>query len=121
MYSDRKGNGQKSPRTKTTRQKTLYKIPRTKPPAKNGERICTAGFCPGFCTRPTKNRGGSKMCDVLLEIPGCVTKCDREGGGGSKLAKNSVTYFMEGPLRQSSSRRLSVSSRAGSKTWRNHG
>ena len=29
-------------------------------------------------------------------VPGCVTKCDR--GMGSKLAKNSVTYFMHGPL-----------------------
>jgi len=29
-------------------------------------------------------------------VPGCVTKCDN-GGGGSKLAKNSVTYFMDGP------------------------
>src|SRR6218665_1392188 len=40
--------------------------------------------------------GGSEMCDVLFwEVPGCVTKCDR--GRGSKLAKNSVTYFMDGP------------------------
>ena len=31
-----------------------------------------------------------------LGVPGCVTKCDR--GRGSKLAKNSVTYFMDGPL-----------------------
>ena len=36
------------------------------------------------------------MCDVLWEVPGCVTKCDR-GRVGSKLAKNSVTYFMDGP------------------------
>ena len=28
-------------------------------------------------------------------VPGCVTKCDR--GKGSKLAKNNVTYFMDGP------------------------
>ena len=28
-------------------------------------------------------------------VPGCVTKCDR--GRRSKLAKNSVTYFMDGP------------------------
>ena len=37
------------------------------------------------------------MCDVLSGVPGCVTKCDR-GEGGSKLAKNSVTYFMDGPI-----------------------
>jgi len=30
-------------------------------------------------------------------IPGCVTKCDR-GYVWSKLAKNSVTYFLDGPL-----------------------
>src|SRR6218665_2788470 len=54
-------------------------------------------FVLDFCTRPTKNCGGSEMCDVLsLGVPGCVTKCDR--GRGSKLAKNSVTYFMDGPL-----------------------
>ena len=36
------------------------------------------------------------MCDVLSGgVPGCVTKCDR--GRGSKLAKNNVTYFMDGP------------------------
>jgi len=29
-------------------------------------------------------------------VPGCVTRCD-SGRGGSKLAKNSVTYFMDGP------------------------
>src|SRR6218665_157930 len=49
-----------------------------------------------FCTRPTKN-GGSEMCDVLLGgVPGCVTRCDR--GEGAQLAKNSVRYFMDGPL-----------------------
>ena len=47
-------------------------------------------FVRDFCTRPTKN-GGSEMCDVLSGGPGM---CDR---GGSKLAKNSVTYFMDGP------------------------
>ena len=37
------------------------------------------------------------MCEVLSGegVSGCVTKCDR--GGGSKLAKNSVMYFMDGP------------------------
>ena len=39
--------------------------------------------------------GGSEMCDVLLGVPGCMTKCDR--GRGSKLSKNSVKYFMDGP------------------------
>ena len=41
----------------------------------------------------------------IFQLPGCVTKCDR-GGGGSKLAKNSVTYFMDGPkVAQQRSRR----------------
>src|SRR6218665_2440910 len=31
-----------------------------------------------------------------MGCPRCVTKCDR-GKGGSKLVKNSVTYFMDGP------------------------
>src|SRR6218665_2733495 len=31
----------------------------------------------------------------LWGVSGCVTKCDR--GGWSKLAKNSLTYFMDGP------------------------
>ena len=69
----------------------------TKPPGQNpGEQFrenLYRGICSGFCTRPTKN-GGSEMCDVLLGDPGCVTKCDR--GRGSKFAKNSVTYFMDG-------------------------
>ena len=39
--------------------------------------------------------GGSEMCDVLSGVPGRVTKCD--SGRGSKLAKNSVIYFMDGP------------------------
>src|SRR6218665_1298055 len=38
------------------------------------------------------------MCDVLSGVPGCVTKYDR-GRGRSKLAKNSVMYFMDGALR----------------------
>ncbi len=40
------------------------------------------------------NLGGTEMCDVLSGGPGMCDKCDR--GGGSKLAKNSVTYFMDG-------------------------
>jgi len=39
--------------------------------------------------------GGSEICEVLLGVPRYVTKCDRRWG--SKLAKNSMTYFMDGP------------------------
>ena len=78
----------KAERTKANPDKTLW----TKASANNWDRICTGDFCPGFCTRPTKNWGGSEMCDVLSGGQSVT------GGGGSKLAKNSVTYFMDGPL-----------------------
>ena len=56
-------------------------------------------FVQDICTRPTKNWGWgvSEMCDVLSGGPGM---CDKvwQGAGGSKLAKNSMTYFMDGPL-----------------------
>jgi len=50
-----------------------------------------------LCTRPTEN-GGSVMCDVLSGGPGMCDKVWQGGGRGSKLAKNSVTYFMDGPI-----------------------
>src|SRR6218665_1374067 len=43
-----------------------------------------------------KKSGGPRCVTYFWGVPGCVTKCDR--GEGSKLAKNSVTYFMDGPL-----------------------
>jgi len=73
MHSDRRGNGQKAPRTKPSSQKT-------KPSDKNNwERICTGGFCQVFFTRPTKNRevrdvwptfGGPGMCDKVWQREG---------------------------------------------------
>src|SRR6218665_3526074 len=91
MYSDRRGNGQKPPRTQPSRQNPPDKRPHEQL-RKNLYRRLLARF---FYTRPTKNLGGSEMCDVFSGVQGCVTKCDR--GGGSKLAKNIVTYFMDGP------------------------
>src|SRR6218665_116614 len=41
--------------------------------------------------------GGSRCVTYFRGVPRCVTKCDR---GASKLVKNSVTYFMDGPLFQ---------------------
>jgi len=77
------------------RQNLLGKIPPDKPRGQNPWEqlwICTGRFCPGFCTRPTKmgvrdvwrTFGGSR--DVWQSVT---------GGGESKLAKNSVTYFMD--------------------------
>ena len=63
MYSDRRGNGQKPPRIKPSRQKTPWQTPQTKSPMNNWERICTGAFVQVFCTRYTKNRG----------VPRCVT------------------------------------------------
>ena len=88
-------------RTKTTPDKTFQtKDHLTKPPDKPPrtiEREFAQGvFVRYFCTRPTKN-GGFEMCDVLWGVPGCVTKVWLGDGGGQKLAKNSVTYFMDGP------------------------
>ena len=79
--------------TKTTPNKTFQTKDRTKPPRTIEREFVQVAFVWVFCTRPTKI-GGSEMCDVLLGAPGCVTKCDRER---SKLVKNSVTYFMDGP------------------------
>src|SRR6218665_103240 len=77
------------------------KNPLTKPPGQKPPRTIEIEFVPGtfvrdFCTRPTKNRG-PRCVTYFRGIPGCVTKCDRRERG-SKLAKNSVTYFMDGPL-----------------------
>src|SRR6218665_3869611 len=95
MYSDRRENGQKPPRTKPSRQKTPDKTPRTKPPRTIEREFVHGAFVQAFCTRPTKIGVGSRCVTYFWGVPGCVTKCDR--GRGSKLAKNSVTYFMNGP------------------------
>ena len=52
-------------------------------------------FVRDFCTRPTKNRG---VRDVWRTFRGGPRMCDKVWRGGSKLAKNSMTYFMDGPL-----------------------
>src|SRR6218665_3485155 len=75
MYSDRRGYGQNPPRTKPSRQKAPDNSPR-----EQLREFVQGAFVRIFCTRPTKN-GGSKMCNVLLGVLGCVTKCDRGKGG----------------------------------------
>src|SRR6218665_1319906 len=90
MYCDRRGNGQKPTPTNPPGQKPLRTIE---------IEFVQETFVRDFCTRPTKNRGegGPRCVTYFRGVPGCVTKCDR--GRGSKLAKNSVTYFMDGPCR----------------------
>src|SRR6218665_2372797 len=87
MYCYRRGNGQKPTRTKPPGQRPLRTIE---------IEFVQGTFVRDFCTRPTKNRGGGPRCVTYFRerVPGCVTKWDR--GRGSKLAKNSVTYFMDG-------------------------
>src|SRR6218665_3339054 len=54
FYSDRRGNGQKPPWTKPSRQKPLRSIER--------DFVYGRGFCPVLYH---KNWGGSEMCDVV--------------------------------------------------------
>jgi len=66
------------------------KDPLTKPPGQKPprtiEREFVRGFCPGFCTRPTKNGGGPRCVTYFFwGVPGCVTKCDR--GRGVKIGQ----------------------------------
>src|SRR6218665_663129 len=98
MYCGKRRNGQKTPRTKFSRQKNPGHTPHE-------------GVCP-VCPSRTKTRppvktyvclhvllktGWSEMCDVQSRtlLWRCVTKCDR-GKGASKLVQNSVTYLMDG-------------------------
>ena len=86
MYCDRRGTDKNQPGQN--------------PPDKNLRERFEIEFVQGtfvrdFRTRPTKNRGDPRSVTYFRGVPGCVTKCDR---GGSKLAKNSVTYFMDGPI-----------------------
>jgi len=93
MYSDRRGNGQNHPEQNLPDKR---QNPRTKIPREQLRENLYRGLLSRFFVLGLLKIGGSEMCDVLLGgIPGCVTKCDR--GDGSKLANNSVTYFMDGP------------------------
>src|SRR6218665_3856695 len=87
MYCDRRGNGQKPLRTKPPRQKPLRTIE---------IEFVQGTFVRDFCTRPTKNRGGGPEMGEVLSGGARVVGVGG-GMGRSKLAKNSVTYFMDGP------------------------
>src|SRR6218665_3538037 len=92
MYCDRRGNGQKPIRTKP---------PVQKPPRTIEIEFVQGTFVQDFVLGLLKIGGFPRCVTYFRGVPGCVTKCD--GGGGSKLAKNSVTYFMDGPIASSSS------------------
>src|SRR6218665_1676340 len=65
------------------------KSPRQKPP-RTIEREFVQGLLSGFYVLGLLQSGGGASCVTYLGVPGCVT-------GESELAKNSVTYFMDGP------------------------
>ena len=73
MYFDRRGNGQKPPRTKPSRQKTPDKNPR-----EQLRENLYRGLLSGFFVLGLLQIGGW-FRDVWrnLGVPGCVTKCDR--------------------------------------------
>ena len=69
------------------------KRPPDKPP---GQKFVQWAFVRAFCTRPTKNRVGGPRCVTYFRGSRDVWQ-SVTGGVGSKLAKNSVTYFIDGP------------------------
>ena len=71
----------------------LIKPPGQKPPRTIEREFLQGAFVRVFVLGLLKI-GGSEMCDVLFGSPGM---CDK-GGRGSKLAKNSMMYFMDSPL-----------------------
>src|SRR6218665_2013138 len=103
MYCDRRGNGQKPTRTKPSGQK----------PTRTIEIEFVQGLLSGIFVLGLLKMGGGPRCVTYFRgVPGCVTKYDR--GRGSKLAKNSVTYFMDGPF---GNRSFPSSALAISPTW----
>src|SRR6218665_16574 len=98
MYSDRRGTDKNHPGQNLPDKRLPDKKLRTKPP-RIMDRELVQGLLSGFfVVGLLKIGGGSEMCDLLLGVQGCVTTCDRRTeGGGLKFAKNSMTYFMDGP------------------------
>src|SRR6218665_1974712 len=97
MYSDRTGTDKNHPGQNLPDKRPPEKKPDKNPREQLRQNLYKGAFLRVFCTRPPKNRGGGSRCVTYFRgVPGCVTKCDR--GRGQKLAKNSVTYFMDGPI-----------------------
>src|SRR6218665_972551 len=88
MYSDRRGTDKNHPG-----RNLPDKRPPDKPPNKSPRELTQRHVHVGLCMHVLLKIGGSEMCDILQEVPRCVTKFDR--GRESKLVQNSVTYFMD--------------------------
>src|SRR6218665_1318574 len=95
MYSDRRGTDKNNPGQNLPDKRPLDKTLGQKAP-RTIERICTGVFCPEFFVLDLLKMGGPRCVTYFRGGPGCVTKCDRKEG--SKLTKNSMTYFMDGPF-----------------------
>src|SRR6218665_2369750 len=98
MYSEflREGGKEKTtPDTTFQTKDPLTTLPRTKTLRTIEREVVQEAFVRNFCTRPTRNGRGPRCVTYFWRIPECVTKCDK--GKGSKLTKNSVTYFMDSP------------------------
>ena len=71
------------------------KDPRTKAPREQLRENLYRGLLSGFFELAVLKMGDLRCVKYFWEVPECVAKCYM--GRGSKLAKNSVTYFMDGP------------------------
>src|SRR6218665_3755998 len=92
MYSDRRGG-----RTKITSDKTYQ----TQNSPDRNPRELRQTPCKDICMYTLhvllKIKGVPRCMTYFRGGPRCVTMCDR--GGESKLVQNSVTYFMDGPMK----------------------
>src|SRR6218665_277752 len=96
MYSDRTGTDKIHPRQNLPDKRPPDKTPGQNP-RKQLRQNLYKGLLSGFFVLGLLIIGGVPRCVTYFRgrgMPGCVTKCNR---GGKKLAKNSVTYFMDGP------------------------
>src|SRR6218665_3620444 len=91
-------NGQKPPGQNLSDKRHPDKTPGQKLPRTIEREFVQGAFVWVFCTRPTKNRGGQRCVTYFRGGPEMCDKVCQRGGRGSKLAKNSVTYFMDSPI-----------------------
>ena len=87
MYSDRRGYGQKPPRTKPSRQKTPGQKPLDKSPREQLRENLYRGLLSGFFVLGLLKIGGSEMCDVLLGGSRDVWQSVTGGRGGQNWPK----------------------------------
>jgi len=77
MYSDRRGNGQNSPRTKSSRQKTSWQNLRVQLRENLYRGLLYGIFVLGLLKI---GEGGPICVTYFWGVPGCVTKCYRGEG-----------------------------------------